>query len=88
VAGRYRRRGVARTLIAAAEAVARARGFTRLRVGVGKENESAQALYRTSGFADVGLEARHVVGTIQIRTGPIEVDEVIITLEKPLAAAR
>ena len=86
VAADHRRRGVARALVAAAEAEARARGFRRLRVGFAVDNEPAQGLYRSAGFADVGLNPRHVVGTIQIRTGPIEVDDVIITWEKPLTA--
>jgi GNAT superfamily N-acetyltransferase len=87
VAAGHRRRGVARMLIAAAEHEARERGFTHIRIGFGIDNAPAQALYRTSGYSDVGLEPRQVQGTIEIRTGPIEVDDVIITWEKRLAEA-
>jgi GNAT superfamily N-acetyltransferase len=80
VAAGHRRRGVAKMLIAAAEREARARGFTRIRVDVAIDNDPAQALYRTSGFSNIGLDPRPVKGTIVIRTGPIEVDDVLITL--------
>jgi ribosomal protein S18 acetylase RimI-like enzyme len=86
VARDHRRRGVAKALIAAAEREARDRGFSCIRVSVSVDNEPAQALYRTCGYADVGLEPEHVNGTIQIRTGPIEVDDVLITWEKNLPA--
>jgi hypothetical protein len=71
-------------LIAAAEREAFARGFTRIRVEVGMDNVAAQALNRMSGFAEIGLDPRQVKGTIEIRTGPIEVDEILITWEKDL----
>ena len=50
------------------------------------DNAPAQALYRTCGYADVGVEPEHVNGAIRIRTGPIEVDDVLVTGEKSLAA--
>jgi len=74
-------------LITAAEHEARSRGFTRVRVDVAIDNDPAQALYRTSGFSDIGLDPRPVKGTIMIRTGPIEVDDVLITWQKDLAEA-
>jgi RimJ/RimL family protein N-acetyltransferase len=74
-------------LIAAAERQARARGFTRIRVDVAIDNDPAQALYRTIGFSDIGLDPRPVKGTIVIRTGPIEVDDVLITWEKDITEA-
>lgn len=85
VASDHRRSGVARTLIAAAEREAHSRGFAAVRVGVGIDNAPAQALYRACGYVDVGLEPVHVKGTIVIRTGPIDVDEVLISWEKSLA---
>jgi GNAT superfamily N-acetyltransferase len=87
VAAGHRRRGVAKMLIAAAEREARARGFTRIRVDVAIDNDPAQALYRTIGFSDIGLDPRPVKGTIVIRTGPIEVDDVLITWEKDITEA-
>ncbi len=86
VAPDHRRRGVAKALIAAAEHEARDRGFICIRVSVSIDNAPAQALYRTCGYADVGLEPEHVNGAIQIRTGTIEVDDVLVTWEKSLAA--
>jgi hypothetical protein len=43
-------------------------------------------LYASLGYRDVGIAPRHVTGTVELRTGPIEVDDTIVTLAKPLAA--
>lgn len=82
----HRRRGVASTLIAEAEREASTRGFSALRVGFGIDDEPPRALYRKCGYVDVGLEPIHVKGIIEIRTGPIDVDDIIITWEKSLPA--
>jgi len=79
-----RRRGVARSLIAAAESACRRRGCTRLRVTVSVDNDRARALYESLGFTDAGVAPHRVSGTIQLRTGPIEVDDVLATLEHHL----
>lgn len=84
VATDHRRRGVATKLIAEAEREAHSRGIAAFRVGVGIDNEPAQTLYRDCGYIDVGLEPVRVQGTIEIRTGPIEVDDTLITWEKRL----
>lgn len=84
----YRRRGVASALTTAVEAEALARGRDRLRVTVGVENAVAQALYRKLGYADAGVPPRRVRGTILIRTGPLEVDDTLLTWEKRLVALR
>jgi len=76
------RRGIASALTAAAEREARARGFDRLRLEVGVDAEAAQAFYRRAGYVDAGLPPRRVVGTIVIRTGPLEVDDTLLTWEK------
>lgn len=86
VAANHRRKGVAKTLIAAAEEAACERGFHSIRVTVSDQNDAAQSLYSSQGYADTGLPPRHVKGTIQIRTGPIEVDDVLLTWEKHLTA--
>jgi hypothetical protein len=44
----------------------------------------ALALYRGLGYGDVGIPSRRVHGTIQIRTGPLEVDDTLLTWEKSL----
>ncbi len=41
--------------------------------------DAAQALYRARGYADAGIPPRRVVGTIELRTGPIEVDDTLLT---------
>jgi ribosomal protein S18 acetylase RimI-like enzyme len=84
----HRRRGVASALTAAAEREARARGFDRLRVGVSIDNEAAQTLYRGRGYVDAGIPPRRVQGTVSLRTGPIDVDDTILTWEKRLIQDR
>jgi ribosomal protein S18 acetylase RimI-like enzyme len=84
VRSEFRRRGVATALIAAAEAACRRRGSTRLCVTVSVDNDHARALYEALGYVDAGLPERRVTGTIQLRTGPIEVDDVLVTLERRL----
>ena len=80
----HRRRGIASALTAAVEAQARARGYATLRVTVSADSPAAQALYRKLGFVDTGIPPRRVQGTVQIRTGPLEVDDTLLTWETPL----
>ena len=80
----HRRRGIASALTAAVEAEARARGYATLRVTVSVDSPDAQALYRKLGFADTGIPPKRVQGTVQIRTGPLEVDDTLVTWETPL----
>jgi ribosomal protein S18 acetylase RimI-like enzyme len=87
VRAEYRRRGVATALAAAAELAVVARGFTRLRLTVGIDNTAAQALYSGLGYTDAGLPPQRVQGTIQIRTGTIEVDDTLLVWEKRLDRA-
>jgi mycothiol synthase len=82
----HRRRGVAMALARAAEQAVVARGSDRLRLSVGIDNAAAQTLYGGLGYVDVGIPLRHVHGTIQLRTGPVEVDATLLTWEKPLPA--
>ena len=86
VAEAHRRRGVARALIEDAASRCRARGDDRLRVEVSVENDAARAHYGALGFRDAGIAPRRVVGTVEIRTGTIEVDDTLLTLERPLGA--
>ena len=80
----HRRRGVASALTGAAEREAQACGFDRIRLGVSVDNGAAQALYRRCGYVDVGVPPERVQATIMIRTGPIDVDDTILTWEKRL----
>jgi len=81
----HRQRGVATQLVAAVEAEAVRRGATRLRLSVSATKPAAQALYRSLGFADTGLAPRRIHATITIRTGPLNVDDTLLTWEKLLA---
>ncbi len=84
----HRRRGVASALNEAAEEEARRRGFDRIRLTVGIDNEPAQTLYRQCGYRDVGVPPKRVQGTVLIRTGLIEVADTLLTWEKPLGSGR
>lgn len=86
VRAEYRRRGVATALIAAAETASRRRGASLLRVTVSARNDAASALYRSLGYVDAGVAPYRVSGTIELRLGPLEVDDVLVTLEKALDA--
>jgi [ribosomal protein S18]-alanine N-acetyltransferase len=81
---RYRRRGIASALTAAAEREASRHGFDRIRLTVGIANEAAQALYRGLGYGETDVPPKRVQGTVVIRTGPLEVDDTLLTWEKRL----
>ena len=80
----FRRRGVARLLVGAAEISAFQRDARALRLSVSAHDERVQTLYRSLGFEDTGLAPLTVRGTIQIRSGPLDVDDVLLTWEKAL----
>ena len=83
----HRRRGVASALTAAAEERACERGCRLLTLTVSVDNHEAQALYRKLGYGDSGEPPRRVHGTVQIRSGPLEVDDTLLTLPKELRPA-
>jgi ribosomal protein S18 acetylase RimI-like enzyme len=56
VLGTHRRSGIGRALLERAEAFARERGATTLRVGVRSHNAAARRLYRAAGFAENRVE--------------------------------
>jgi ribosomal protein S18 acetylase RimI-like enzyme len=85
VRGPYRRRGIATALTMAAEQQARERGHDRLRVTVSIDNLPAQSVYRGLGYVDTEIPPKRVQGTIMIRTGPIDVDDTLLTWEKDLS---
>jgi GNAT superfamily N-acetyltransferase len=82
---RYRRQGIGTALMAAAEREAAARGYDRLTLTVSTDKPDVQALYERLGYRDAGLPPQRVTGIVQIRTGPLEVDDTLITLEKILS---
>jgi GNAT superfamily N-acetyltransferase len=81
----HRRRGVGTALTRAAEQEALARGHGVLTLTVGVGNVGAQALYRRLGYRDSGLPPLRVQGRVQIRTGPLEVDDTLLTWERDLS---
>jgi [ribosomal protein S18]-alanine N-acetyltransferase len=80
----HRRRGVATALTRAAEHEALARGHTVLTLTVSVDNEAAQAVYRALGYRETGVPPRRVQGVVQIRSGPLEVDDTLLTWERTL----
>jgi GNAT superfamily N-acetyltransferase len=84
----HRGRGIGTALVEAAERDAAARGFDRLTITVSTGKPAVQALYERAGFHDAGAPLRRVTGTVLIRTGPLEVDDTLRTLEKPLSISR
>lgn len=80
----YRGRGVGSALIAAAEREATRRGTAKIRLEVSVANTVAQQLFRSNGYAMTGQDPRRVDGIIHIRTGPIEVHDVLLSMEKQL----
>jgi len=85
VRAEHRRRGVATALTRAAEREASARGHKRLTLTVGIDNTAAQTVYRKLGYRDSGLPPLRVHGTVLIRSGPLEVDDTLLTWEKALS---
>lgn len=55
----YRRRGVARDLLAGVVALAAAEGADRLLLEVREDNEAAIALYAAAGFSEIDRRARY-----------------------------
>jgi len=82
-----RGRGIATALIAEAESRCAERGWERVRVAVSVDNPRARRLYERLGYEDVGIPPRRVTGTVQLRAGPLEVDDTLLTLEKALTGA-
>lgn len=80
----FRRRGIGTRLTLAVEQEAERLGFDRMQLQVSADDDGAQALYRRCSYRDTGLPPRRVQGTIQIRTGPIQVDDTLLVWEKRL----
>ena len=58
----YRRRGIGSALLRQAEAYARERGMTLLRINVLAKNQVAGQLYRTLGFSDYRIQLAKRIG--------------------------
>jgi GNAT superfamily N-acetyltransferase len=79
-----RRRGIATALSQAFEARARERGHEVVGLEVGEANAAAIALYVRLGYVRTDDPPRRVAGTVQLRTGPLEVDDTLLRYEKRL----
>lgn len=80
----YQRRGVGTALIAAAEREARGRHAAKICLDVSVANTAARRLYERNGYTATAEDPRRVDGIIHIRTGPIEVHDVLVSMEKQL----
>jgi GNAT superfamily N-acetyltransferase len=78
-----RGRGIGAALVAAAERLADERGHARMSLSVSESGE-ARRLYERLGYRDAGLPPLRVEGTILIRGEPLEVDDTLVYLVKPL----
>ena len=79
-----RREGIGSRLTRAAEAEARARGHDRISLSVSIDKPDVRRLYESLGYADAGLEPQRVLGTIQLRGEPFEVDDMLLYMRKNL----
>jgi GNAT superfamily N-acetyltransferase len=84
VAPERRRGGIASELTRAAEHEARRRGAIRISLSAGIENATARELYEKLGYAEAGVPAERVAGTIVLRGRPVEVDDTLVYLVKRL----
>jgi ribosomal protein S18 acetylase RimI-like enzyme len=80
----YQQRGMATALIAGAEREARGRHAAKIRLEVSEANTPARRLYQRNGYTLAAHEPRRVDGIVHIRTGPIEVHDVLLSMEKTL----
>jgi GNAT superfamily N-acetyltransferase len=80
-----RRRGMATELTRAAEDEARNRGWDSISLSVSQDgNPQARRLYEQLGYLDAGLEPVRVTGEIMLRGRPLQVDDTLVYLAKPL----
>ncbi|MBI1274277.1 MAG: GNAT family N-acetyltransferase [Alphaproteobacteria bacterium] len=77
---RYQRRGFGRRLVQLAVDEARAAGAARILLEVAADNPAAQALYRDTGFADIGARRGYY------KRGAVVVDALMLACElnKPI----
>jgi GNAT superfamily N-acetyltransferase len=80
-----RRHGIATELTRAAEDEARTRGWHSISLSVSQDgNPQARRLYEQLGYRDAGLEPVRVNGEIMLRGRPLQVDDTLVYLTKPL----
>jgi [ribosomal protein S18]-alanine N-acetyltransferase len=79
-----RSRGIGSELSRAFEAQAAERGHLVVGLEVAETNSRAIALYERLGYVRTADPPKRVVGTVQLRTGPLEVDDTLLRYEKRL----
>lgn len=79
-----RRGGIGTALTEAAERRAAERGHRRFALEVSERNALARRLYERLGYERTSDSPRRVRGTVQLRTGPLEVDDVLLRYAKRL----
>jgi GNAT superfamily N-acetyltransferase len=85
VPAELRGRGIGTELSEAAERLACTRGHRQISISASIANDGALRLYRRLGYRDAGLPPKRVQGTIVVRSGPMEVDDTLLSLIKDLA---
>jgi GNAT superfamily N-acetyltransferase len=76
--------GIGTQLTDAAERLVAERGHNRASIGVSVRNADARRLYENLGYRPVDRPPKRVAGTIDLRGTPVEVDDEIVFLTKPL----
>jgi GNAT superfamily N-acetyltransferase len=76
--------GIGAALVGAAERLARERGHEWISLSVGDASD-ARRLYERLGYRGAGVPPVRVQGTIVIRGEPLEVDDTLVYLVKPLS---
>jgi len=84
VSPRYRRRGIATTLISAVESIALERGLRAVSLQVAVDNPNAARLYRTLGYVEHGGEVLDVWTEYAADGTPIEMRETCEQMRKIL----
>ena len=80
-----RGRGIGTELVAAAERLARERGWARISLSVSVDgNPTARRLYERLGYVDAGVPPVRTLGVIELRGRPFEVDDTLVYLTKVL----
>lgn len=77
--------GIGSALTVGAEREAALRGQARIGLTVSVANHDARRLYERLGYCDAGEQPQRIVGTIEIRGEPLEVDDTLVWLVKALA---
>jgi GNAT superfamily N-acetyltransferase len=79
-----RNQGIGTQLTRAAERLVSERGHGECSIGVSVRNAGARRLYESLGYRPVDRPPKHVTGSIELRGEPVEVDDEIVFLTKPL----